>query len=209
MYITNWNNPKNGSVLLLTLGRFGSLSLGDFVMLTVGSKKSGYTLVEVLVVVSIMGILSSMGVVGLRNAVINSRVKDYAVNTAAFLERVANESNRLSSPVCVMKAGDQMLVAYVTDNCDDHPADHFDSFSIEAPATFNCGANFADGHDVQGSDWANGIIFRPRIGLSAAPTEGYVCVQYGTNSNYGVAVKARDKNMIIPMWNLDGSWTRL
>lgn len=178
-------------------------------MLNVGSKKSGYTLVEVLVVVSIMGILSAMGVAGLRGAVVNSRVKDHAINTAAFLERVANESNRLSSPVCIMKANDQMLVAYVSNSCDDHPADHFDSFSIEAPAKFDCGENFADGQDVPGDDWANGVVFRPRIGLSAAPNQGFVCVQYGSERNYGVAVKAKDKNMIIPMWNLDGIWTRL
>lgn len=175
-------------------------------MLKVGSKKSGYTLVEVLVVVSIMGILSSIGVVSLRNAVVNSRVKDYALNTAAFLERVANEANRLSTPLCVMQVSERMLVVYVTDDCNDHPEDHIDSYSIEAPATFDC-EGLAD--EMNGSDWANGIVFRPRIGLSAAPSEGYVCVQYGTDSNYGVAVKSTDKNMIIPMWNLDGNWSRL
>ena len=42
-----------------------------------------------IVVVLIMGVLSSMGVVSITAAVANARVKDYAQNTAAFLERIA------------------------------------------------------------------------------------------------------------------------
>ena len=64
---------------------------GDFVMMIGKSRKNGFTLVEVLVVVIIMGILSSMGVASITGAVANARVKDYAQNTAAFLDRVVVE----------------------------------------------------------------------------------------------------------------------
>ena len=43
-------------------------------MLNACSKKSGFTLVEALVVVAIMGILSGLGVASLRGAVANSRI---------------------------------------------------------------------------------------------------------------------------------------
>ena len=179
-------------------------------MLKVDSKKSGYTLVEVLVVVSIIGILSSIGVVSLRDAVANARVKDCALNTTAFLERVANEASRLSKPLCVKRLNAQTLAVYETNSCNDLPEILFDSFVIEAPASFDCGADFGSGQDIDGPDWAaEGGLFEPRIGLSALPANGFVCVQYGNESNYGVAVKSSDNNRVIPMWNIDGLWNQL
>ena len=80
-------------------------------------KKAGYTLVEVLVVVSIMGVLSAMGVAGLQRAVANARIKDAAVNTAAFVERVANESKRLSTVLCLkIEPGNPQKVLVVKDD---------------------------------------------------------------------------------------------
>ena len=52
--------------------------------------KAGFTLVEVLVVVTIMGILSGIGVASLRSAVANSRIKDAGINVTAFMQRAAN-----------------------------------------------------------------------------------------------------------------------
>ena len=61
----------------------------------------GYTLVEVLVVVSIIGILSSMGVVGLQRAVANARIRGAAINSAAFIEQVANLSRQRNEVLCL------------------------------------------------------------------------------------------------------------
>ncbi len=167
-------------------------------MLKHSSKKSGYTLIEVLVVVSIMGVLSTMGVVSLRGAVINTRMKDSALNVTAFLERIANEANRLSKKICVVKDNDQRLSAYVADKCSDlSGADIVDSYLLDAPAKFGgCGGKI---DDFGGSEWANGALFEPRIGLSAAPSEGFVCMRYGNSDTYGMAVKEKDKNKIYPM----------
>ena len=169
-------------------------------MLNHGSKKNGYTLVEVLVVVTIMGVLSSMGVAGLRGAVINSRMKDNALNVTAFLERVANEANRMSKRICVKKDNDQRISAYVANQCDGVGSDGsevFDTYELEAPAKFECGdgIDMSEISDFSGGDWAqNGALFVPRIGLSAAPAEGYVCMQYGSQGTYAVDRKSTRLN---------------
>jgi len=185
-------------------------------MLNHGSKKSGYTLVEVLVVVSIMGVLSSLGVAGLRGAVINSRMKDCALNTSAFLERMANESNRISKRLCIKMANDteQELQAFIADDCSNlEGAELFETFSIESPARFSCDKSlldlslFGDGTE---KDWAqDGAQFIPRIGLSAAPASGYVCMQYGNSAVFGLVEKTKDNNMLVPWWRTGDSWNKL
>ena len=66
------------------------------------SGKSGFTLVEALVVVTIMGILSGIGVASLQNAVANSRIKDAGINVTAYMQRAANEATRLNEKLCVV-----------------------------------------------------------------------------------------------------------
>lgn len=180
-------------------------------MLNVSSKKNGFTLIEVLVVITIMGILSSMGVASLRNAVINARIKDSTVNTAAFLERVANESAKLSKNICLKKYSEYTLGIIVADNCNDFPTDFdklYDSFVIEPPSKFECDNQNISG-EAPGSDWTEGIVFKPRIGLSAAPAEGHVCIQYGESPIYGFASKKKDLNKIYTMMYRDGLWSSL
>ena len=183
-------------------------------MLNHVSKKSGFTLVEVLVVVSIMGILSTVGVASLRGAVINSRMRDCALNTTAFLERIANESNRLSKRLCVKRAPDteQELQVYISDNCSNlENAELFATLNIESPARFGCSdvdLSVFGGSGAQ--DWAQeGAVFIPRIGLSAAPPNGYVCMQYGSSAVYGVVEKTKDNNMLVPWWRSGSDWNEL
>jgi len=179
-------------------------------MLMHGSRKNGFTLVEVLVVISIMGVLSTMGVVNLRSAVINSRIKDSALNVTAFLERVANEASRLNKSLCVVKTSDQVLSVFDdASSCEEtnHPGTEILNYALEAPVRFGCG----DAEGVfDGSSWSDGAVFEPHIGLSAAPAEGFVCVRYGDSEIFGVAQKVKTMNMIVPKWSLgDGSWIKL
>ena len=177
------------------------------------STKSGFTLIEVVVVVAIMGILTTIGVSGVRSAVANSRMKDCALNTAAFLERIANDANRMSKRLCVKMSGstEQELQVFepVEGSCDvDDPDVLYDVFNIEAPAKFSC--DDVDLGDFEGQDWAqNGAMFVPRIGISAAPTEGYVCMQYGNDGVYGLIEKTKNNNMIVPMWRAGDFWSKL
>lgn len=172
--------------------------------------KSGYTLVEVLVVVVIMGVLSAMGVAGLQRAVANARVKDAAVNTAAFVERVANLSNQLSAVLCLKVAsGNNQKIYVVRDDdakdCTKPSKGIVDSLVIDAPNQFVVRNN---GCPVMG-DWLTSYgVFKPRMGLSAMPREGGVCIQYGSKSVYGAVRKDAGKNKATPMWKVTDDATQ-
>ena len=168
--------------------------------------KKGFTMIELLVVVSIMGILSAMGVASLRDAVVNNRVKDAAINISAYLERVASETNRLSQKVCVKVEGGKRIVA-LKGECSS--TTKISSFELEGDFTIEqtCTAGSTSWNT---SSW---IIFEPKFGLSAAPVEGCIRAKYGNGEKQAMALKQKSKNNIIPQISYDngssGSWTGL
>lgn len=182
-------------------------SLGFWPMKGASLKKAGYTLVEVLVVVTIMGILSAAGVASLRQAIMNNRIKDAALNTTAFLERVATEANKRSATLCLEKITDQEIKVYQRSSCTEKKDQQLvDRFVIESPVKFASG----NGCNLTGDNWldankAASSAFKPRFGLSAAPSEGFICLQYGTSGLYGAAQKIRTRNVVRPQWKLDVS----
>lgn len=166
-------------------------------------KKNGFTLVELLVVIAIIGILSTMGYAGLQGAVENNRVKDAALNITAFLERVSNEANRMSKTLCLKKESDTRLGIY-EGNCSalgGSSSPLFD-FNLEPPMKFvaECPSFECDEDDgaCNGANWIGsaGADFKPKFGLSAAPSSGYVCAQYGSTSHFAAALKRKSENTI-------------
>lgn len=178
-----------------------------FAKLASRGAKSGYTLVEVLVVVIIMGVLSTMGVASLQGAVANARVKDAAINTAAFLERVATEARKQSAELCLVKApgnNSNKLLVYKSDESTNYcHGTVLDSLVIDSPNKF---VNLKDCGMVT-VDWigSNPAIFEPRRGLSAAPLEGAVCIQYGSDDRFGAARKLKLANGIKAQWKVGAS----
>lgn len=169
-----------------------------------GSKK-GFTMTELLVVVAIMGILSSMGVVSLHGAVVNNRVRDAAVNVTAYLERVASETNRLSQKVCVKVEDNNKTIRAYKGECGTNTV-RISEYSLEGALEFDVDCTEGSGN------WKNtGATFEPRFGLSAAPIEGCVIVKYGSGEKWAKAVKKKNMNNIIPQVSYDGgsTWTNL
>ena len=178
-----------------------------FAKLAKRGAKSGYTLVEVMMVVVIMGILSAVGVAGLQRAVANARIKDAAVNTAAFVERVANLASQRNEVLClrVDPHSDQnlLVVRDLNGECSNPNGGIVATFQIDAPCRY---IDFTECHAVE-TDWfsrqyqANNA-FKPRFGLSAAPPHGGICIRYGQDDVYGAAVKFETLNRVKPMWRV-------
>ena len=172
--------------------------------------KAGYTLVEMLAVISIMGVLAGMGVVGFQTAVAHARTKDAAFNVTAFLERTANEARRLNTSLCV-RPGDaaNKLIAYKS-SCDaGSMGEAVDQLILESQVSVieanvddvgGGGINLITSTDAKAT-------FEPRLGLSSAPYEGYIVVEY--SGKRGAAVKEKTKNSFKPRWNPSGSWSDL
>ena len=190
-----------------------------FAKLVSRGAKSGYTLVEVLVVVVIMGVLSAMGVAGLQGAVANAKVKDAAVNTAAFLERVSNLSRQRSIAICLaIDPSDSRTLLAVKSKGNDCSGDNrwgggtLDQMTIEAPAQFvsiKAPCNFVGDVDLTGAN----AVFKPRLGLSGVP-HGAVCIQYGSEERFGLARKMANTNSVKAFWKIgndDGAsgWNEL
>ena len=179
--------------------------------------KAGYSLVEVLVVVTIMGILSSMGVAGLQAAVANSRVKDAAINTAAFIERVGNESRELTSPICLDTVKSNILYAVRSNGVDCSPSNRVvgvgsivDSLEIDSPLEFAKNTSSSCNSSI-GVDFiftkTESALFKPRLGLSAVPPQGVVCIKYGDGEDgpFGLAKKEWNSNSVKAYWKVEKS----
>ncbi|MDY6285702.1 MAG: prepilin-type N-terminal cleavage/methylation domain-containing protein [Fibrobacter sp.] len=170
--------------------------------------KKGFTLVEVLAVVAIIGILSAAGYANLRQAIANSRVKDAAFNIAAFAETAANKAKQISDTVCV-KAKVDTLFAYKS-SCALASDNSTILDRLEMPTGVKIVTSSANA--LEGSNWnsGDGAEFVPRFGLSAAPQKGYFLVRYLESDLYGSAVKVEHRNSFVSKISYDGTtWSDL
>lgn len=175
------------------------------------NRKMGYTLVEMLAVVSIIGILSAVGVSSLTSALDNNRQKDAAVNIAGFLTQVATLSKGREDVVCVQRSGDRTIEAgtcakggedkYVMDET-------IATISLDERFKFGCPSSVTA--SFEGSDWVAGNTvtpFLPKFGLSNLPVSGFVCATYSSGeSRYSIAVKPQKENKLVRKIYISNSW---
>ncbi|MDD5942555.1 hypothetical protein [Fibrobacter sp.] len=158
-----------------------------------------------------------MCVVGLQRAVANARIRDAAINSAAFIEQVANLSRQRNEVLCLRiapengKFKDRKLLVVrdtIDFNCSD-PKGSIDSMIIDAPNKY-VPFSVCGGPDT--GDWTTYGIFIPRLGLAATPPEGGICIKYGGDGDdiygYGAVRKERSKNRVIPMWKVGNDATQ-
>lgn len=184
--------------------------------------KSGFTLVELMAVVSIIGILSAMGVSSLQQAVVNTRTRDAAVNVAAFMERVAMESKQINSSVCVTVSG-QTMTAYrasgLTTESSACEGTVIDKMDVDAPVTFVSGSRTIE--NVSCNLDSKSAIFIPRIGLgnfrgaadNGCAEQGFYMLCYGAANAQTCAaiVKTSNSNRFSSLLSHDGglTWSKL
>ncbi|NLO24242.1 MAG: prepilin-type N-terminal cleavage/methylation domain-containing protein [Fibrobacter sp.] len=175
--------------------------------------KKGFTLVEVLAVVAILGILSAAGYSSLNNAIANSRLKDAIVNTRAFVESMSLESKRLHDSLCIVFVANQMQTKrFANDVCE---GDAISTLELVAPVSFYTSTpqNIVSQESFVATPviWTSAdkfLVLSPKLGLNEITEEGVIALRYGNSSRYGAVLKSAKKNRLQAYFSVDGgaSW---
>jgi len=175
----------------------------------------GFTLIEVMAVVAIIGVLAAAGVAALYNAVTNNRVKDAAWNMTGFMERVSAMTKQSGDSLCVVFSGKKLLAReYVGGACSGTARDSLELDGPYAKASSLHGIGAATSFAGTPANWSlttSPAIFAPRIGLSNVVGEGCILANYNSGDRYAAVVKSRKENSFIPFMTKDGgtTWERL
>ncbi|MCQ2097186.1 MAG: type II secretion system GspH family protein [Fibrobacter sp.] len=166
-------------------------------------QKKGFTLIELMVVIAIMGILSTLGYSSMNRAAINARTKDAAINVAAFVDNMGALATRQAKKLCLKIDGEQTLSAYNANaagtGCDIQGG-VVDKITLEAALRFVSSNNLPNDATTVLSTSSKEAILYHRIGYSPfrglctsaseCSGEGVYVIQYGTTDSYAAIAKS-------------------
>jgi prepilin-type N-terminal cleavage/methylation domain-containing protein len=170
----------------------------------------GFTLVEVLVVIAIIGILASAGVSSMRTFLAKEAIKGSALNVKAFLERVGAHA-RTSGVSMSVKGSATAMYAYTGVACTGAIlyTETLDKASItSSPPTLPIGVTATN------LGLTCGFKYTPliRIGLNPLSTNGYVLLKSTSVTTIQALVTKMSTKNIIQVYLSDDSgatWRRL
>lgn len=158
----------------------------------------GFTLIEVMVVIIVIGILASLAYSSLMDLVFSNRAKETAQVMRSFTERAIADAKQQNMDVEISLNGNEM-VAELKDNGTTIKTMHevlSDGFSYSNDADI---ADCVDGDTDDLKDFgAEGVPLKSefKIGLSGIADNGYF-VACGTKGYCGGAIKISSKNFFV------------
>jgi prepilin-type N-terminal cleavage/methylation domain-containing protein len=147
---------------------------------------SGFSMLELIIVIVIIGILSALGWPSMNEVIQTNRAKEASRALTAFAERAVAESKMRKEPVEI-RLNDNVLEAYLVS------ADELLLFNQSLDNGFS--ANNEGSTPPNYSKFANNsVTSKFQIGLSGISGEGCFVVCNSSGSYCGSAVKAANKN---------------